>query len=211
MKQKSLLAKLSLAAVGLLAASSLMGAATAPKVSVEADLVKTSKTFDGFKVELTAPLSVDAQQLLEAIPTQLTYSEDAFAKVSAAVDKVRLKAYPDAPISLSVSRLGSKATKTTSNYVSLYTANYWWNRTANLNGQIYGYNYYRNTVVCFVRVQNGSWYGQYQNNGSWSNQGYVYTGGLQTMYVTGYDNYKGCNWWGKSVNNKGDFVIYVFD
>lgn len=211
MKQKYLLAKLVLAGCSLLAAGSLLGADSV-RTSQDADLLKTSKTFAGFKVELAAPATVDAQQLLNAIPDGLTYNEETFAKVSGAVDKVRSKLYPEETISLDVSRLGEKATtRTVSGNVSLYKANYWWNRSAGYNGQVYGYNYYRNTVACFLRVQKGSWYGQYQVSGSWYNQGMVYTGGVQTMYATGSDNYKGCNWWGKSVSNKGDFVIYVFD
>lgn len=212
MKQKSLLAKLILASVGLLATDALLGADTDPKVSSGGELIKTSKTFNGFKVEVAAAASVDAQQLLDSIPHDLTYAADTASKVSAAVDRVRTKLYPDETISLDVSRLGDKAVnKTTSGYVSLYKANYWWNRTAGLNGQVYGYNYYRNTVTCFVRVQYGSWFGQYQSGGTWYNQGYVYAGGLQAMYATGSDSYKGCNWWGKSNANKGDFIIYVFD
>lgn len=203
MKKQSL-AKLILASLGLMSANTLM--------SAEANAVKTTKSFNGFKVELVAPSSVDAQQLLSAIPEGLTYSEDTAAKVSTAVDKVRVKTYPDETISLDVIRLGEKVTsKTTSGYVSLYKANYWWNRVVAYNGRVYGYNYYRNTVTCFARTQYGSWYGQYQVNGTWYNQGYVYAGGVQAMYATGSDNNKGCNWWGKSSSNKGDFVIYVFD
>lgn len=212
MKQRKIVANLLLAGFGLLAAGSLLGSSTDVTVSQDNTLVKTSKTFNGFKVDIGAPASVDGQQLLNAIPEGLKYSEDVFDKVSTAVDKIRAKAYPDETISLDVSRLGDKTTnKATSDYVNLYKANYWWNRTAGFNGQVYGYNYYRNTVACFVRAQYGSWYGQYQSSGTWYNQGYVYAGGLQTMYVTGSDSYKGCNWWGKSSANKGDFIMYVFD
>ncbi|HPY39579.1 MAG TPA: hypothetical protein PLM98_03590 [Thiolinea sp.] len=212
MKSKNLLAKLSLASCSLLAASSLLGAGVESKSSQEADSIKTSKTFNGFKVDISAPTSVDAQQLLGAIPEDLNYSANVFDKVSAAVDKVRTKSYPDASIALDVTRLGEKAaSKTTSGYVSLYAVKTRWNKVVNYNGQVYSYNYYRNTAVCFGRVQSGSWYGQVQANGSWTDVGYVYAGGVQHMYSTGSDDYKGCNWWGKSSYNKGDFIMYFFD
>lgn len=212
MKKQYLLAKLALATLGLLATNSLVAADTAPSHSTGTDLVKTTKIFDGFKVDLAAPASVDAQQLLNAIPTDMKYSQDVFSKVSESVDRLRLKLYPEASISLDVSRLGEKAaTKSTSSSVNLYTVVTRWNQVVGYNGQVYAYNYYRNTAVCFARVQSGSWYGQVQYNGSWTNVGYVYTGGIQHMYSTGYDNYKGCNWWGKSSYNKGDFIMYFFD
>lgn len=212
MKKPSLLAKLALVALSLLATNSLVVADTVPSNSGAADLVKTTKVFNGFKVELAAPASVDAQQLLSAIPADLKYSQEVFSKVSEAVDKLRLKLYPDVAISLDVSRLGEKtATKATGGSVTLYTVVTRWNQVVGYNGQVYAYNYYRNTAVCFARAQSGSWYGQVQYNGSWTNVGYVYAGGLQHMYSTGYDNYKGCNWWGKSTYNKGDFIMYFFD
>lgn len=213
MKQKSLVvAKAILAGAGLLAVGSLMAADSGPRVSSEADLVKTSKTFNGFKVEIAAPASVDPQQLLSAIPAGLTYAEDTLTKVSAAVDKVRVKAYPNDPVSLDVSRIGEKsANKTTSGTVSLYAIKTRWNKVVGFNGQTYAYNFYRNTATCFARVQSGSWYGQVQYNGTWTDVGYVYSGGVQHMYSTGADNYKGCNWWGKSSYNKGDFIMYFFD
>jgi len=96
MKKQSL-AKLILASLGLMSANTLM--------SAEANAVKTTKSFNGFKVELVAPSSVDAQQLLAAIPEGLIYSEDTAAKVSTAVDKVRSETYPDETISLDVIRL----------------------------------------------------------------------------------------------------------
>lgn len=212
MKKKYLLAKLVLAALGLLATNTLLAVETTPSNSNDADLVKTTKVFDGFKVELAAPASVDAQQLLNTIPIDLKYSQEVFSKVSELVDKLRLKLYPDASISLDVSRLGEKtATKATSGNVTLYTVITRWNYAVNYNGQMYAYNYNKNTAVCFARAHNGSWYGQVQYNGSWTNVGYVYAGGVQHMYSTGYDNYKGCNWWGKASYNKGDFIMYFFD
>lgn len=212
MKQNKLLAKLGLASVSLLTAGTLLAADVSPSSSSYADALTTTKTFKGFKVELSAPASVDAQQLLDAIPEDLTYSATVFDQVSAAVDKLRVKAYPDAPISLDVTRLGEKAAnKTTSGTVTLYSVVTRWNKVVGYNGQVYAYGYYRNTAVCFARVQSGSWYGQVQYNGSWTNVGYVYSGGIQHMYSTGADNYKGCNWWGKSSYNKGDFIIYFFD
>lgn len=212
MKPKLLLAKVVLASASLFTTSALFGANIESKLSPEADSVKTSKTFNGFKVEISAPASVDAQYLLSVIPTALTYSEETFSKVSAAVDKVRVKSYPDEPISLDVSRLGDKsATKATSGVVTLYKVLTRWNVSGSYNTQVYAYNYYRNTTVCFARVTSGSWYGQVQYNGSWTNVGYVYNGGVQHMYSTGSDNYKGCNWWGKSSYNKGDFIMYFFD
>lgn len=212
MKQRILLAKLALASVGLFATSALLGADADSRSSEDAGVVKTTKEFTGFKVELAAPASVDAQQLMNAIPAGLTYSPDVFTKVSEAVDKVRTKLYPDASISLDVSRLGAKtANKTTSGSVTLYSVQTRWNKVVGYNGQAYSYNYYRNTAVCFARVQSGSWYGQVQYNGAWTNVGYVYAGGVQHMYSTGTDNYKGCNWWGKSSYNKGDFIMYFFD
>ncbi|GEM_PF-3336811 len=212
MKKKYLLAKLVLAVSSLLATNTLLAVETTPSNSNDTDLVKTTKVFNGFKVELAAPAAVDAQQLLNAIPADLKYSQEVFGEVSDAVDKLRVKLYPDATISLDVSRLGEgKSAKTTSGSVTLYTVITRWNYVAGYNGQVYAYNYYRNTAVCFARVQSGSWYGQFQYNGSWTNVGYVYAGGVHHMYSTGYDNYKGCNWWGKSSYNKGDFIMYFFD
>ena len=213
MKQKLLLAKSILVCVGLVATNSLFGAdATNPQASEDEGLVKITQLFSGFKVELATPAEVNAQQLMDAIPAGLTYSQDVFAKVSEAVDKARAKLYPDARISLDISRLGEKSTnRATSGNVTLYAIRTHWNKVVGYNGQVYAYNYYRNTAVCFARVQSGSWYGQFQYNGSWTNIGYVYTGGVQHMYSTGPDNYKGCNWWGKSSYNKGDFIMYFFD
>lgn len=211
MKQRKLFTSLIFASFGLLVTSPLFGATTEPELSQEDGLIKTSKTFNGFKVDIDAPISVDAQQLLNAIPGGLSYSQDVLTTVSAAVDKVRAKVYPDAEISLEVSRLGDKSARTTSGLVSLYAIRTRWNKVVGYNGQTYAYNYYRNTAVCFARVQSGSWYGQVQYNGAWTNVGYVYAGGVQHMYSTGIDNYKGCNWWGKSSYNKGDFIMYFFD
>lgn len=210
--KKYLLARLALAVGGLLTTSALLAVDTTPNMSEETGLVKTTKLFTGFKVELSAPASVDAQQLLDTIPVDLKFSQEVFAKVSDAVDKLRVKLYPEASISLDVSRIGEKAaTRATGGSVTLYTVQTRWNKVVGYNGQAYAYNYYRNTAVCFARVQNGSWYGQVQYNGSWTDVGYVYAGGVQHMYSTGYDNYKGCNWWGKSSYNKGDFIMYFFD
>lgn len=209
--KKYLLARLALAVGGLLTTSALLAVDTAPNTSEETGLVKTTKLFTGFKVELSAPASVDAQQLLDTIPVDLKFSQEVFAKVSDAVDKLRVKFYPEASISLDVNRVGESATKSVVGNVNLYAVKTRWNKVVGYNGQTYAYNYYRNTAVCFARVQNGSWYGQVQYNGSWTDVGYVYAGGVQHMYSTGYDNYKGCNWWGKSSYNKGDFIMYFFD
>lgn len=209
--KKYLLARLALAVGGLLTTSALLAVDTTPNMSEETGLVKTTKLFTGFKVELSAPASVDAQQLLDTIPVDLKFSQEVFAKVSDAVDKLRVKLYPEASISLDVNRVGESATKSVVGNVNLYAVKTRWNKVVGYNGQTYAYNYYRNTAVCFARIQNGSWYGQVQYNGSWTDVGYVYTGGVQHMYSTGYDNYKGCNWWGKSSYNKGDFIMYFFD
>lgn len=207
MKQRNLLANLVLAGLGLLVMSSVLGS-----VSQDGNLVKASKDFNGFKVEVEAPSLAIAQHLLSAVPANLTDTADTATKISEAINQVRMKNYPDDAVSVDVIRPAEKnANKSTSSYVDAYRIFYLWNRVVGYNGQIYAYNYNVNTVVCVGRSQTGTWYGQYQSNGAWSNVGYIYTGGMQTMSSTGYDNRKGCNWWGKLNYNKGDFIIYFFD
>lgn len=207
MKQNKLLANLVLTGLGLLAMSSVLAA-----VSQDANLAKASKNFNGFKVEIEAPSVEIAQHLLSVIPSTIEDTADTAAKVSEAINQVRIKNYPDDMVAVDITKLAEKSgNKATSSYVDAYRTFYLWNRVVGYNGQVYAYNYNVNTVTCVGRSQSGTWYGQYQSNGAWSNVGYFYTGGMQTMYATGYDNRKGCNWWGKSSYNKGDFIIYFFN
>lgn len=212
MKQKSLLAKLILASVGLLATDALLGADTDSKVSSEAGLIKTSKTFTDFKVTLEAVEGVDVERLLSAIPKNIssTSTDDLLNKVGDAINSVREIAYPDKAINLEVVSL-KKKTKSVIGFVNATLARYAWNAYVPYNGAVYSYNYYDNTAVCFARIKNGTWYGQYQSNGSWYGHKYMYPNSIYTSTATGYDNYKGCHYKGTSSYNLADIIIYIYD
>lgn len=184
--------------------------------------VTTHQAFDGFEIEIQAPSKVDPSLLLRDVPTKVAAAangglrtistENTFKEVADAVDKVRNTQFRNIPVSLTITRTSTKAkTLSTSSYVDLYRAVYWWNRYANYGEAIYSYNYYVNTVSCFARNQYGIWRPAYQKSGSWYYPSYIYGGGVGAMTATGYDNYKGCYWQGLSNSNKGDFVIYMYN
>lgn len=184
--------------------------------SIDANLVTTQKDFGRFKVEVQAPADVDVGNLLRGVNGSVAKAasdasnESLFSTVNSAIDAVRSKDYPQATVGITLTNTGSTL-KSTSGYVDLYQAFYWWNKSVGYNGSVYAYNYYVNTSACFMRNQYGTWAPSSQSNGTWTNLSWIYSGGLQTMGATGYDNYKGCLWYGKSSSNKGDFVMYFFN
>jgi len=168
----------------------------------------TKQAVNNFDVEITAPSSVDASTLLNAIPVDV----NSITKIADAIGNASRVFYPEVAISLSVKAAKSKAEgitpSSTNDYVDLYAARYWWNRATNSGGTIFDYNHYVNTVTCYLNVLDGSWTPGYQNNGAWNYFSPQY--GAHTMYATGYDNYKGCWWRGESSYNRGNFVLYFF-
>lgn len=197
-------------AVILISALLLFSYAQADAIQVKESTLSNSNTTTtdilNFRIEVEAGKGINAHELLSGV----SFDAGTIDEVTKAVDKARKALHPNDAIKLSITRKPEAVIepKVVSGYISLYTAKLWWNQAVYYGGAVYAYNYYVNTVACFMDVTAGSWNQQVQDNGAWINVGTYSAVGAMTR--TGYDNYKGCWYKGMSSYNKANIVMYFY-